>query len=54
MRLSGQWQLALNLFGEMLKERCLPNMVKHNSLITACAQAGALGCVLVCGAGVLL
>lgn len=35
---AGQWQLALNLFGEMLRERCTPNVITYNSLITACAQ----------------
>ena len=35
---AGEWQLALDLFGEMHAECILPNTVTYNSLITACAQ----------------
>ena len=33
-----QWELALELFQEMLREQCTPNTVTYNSLITALAQ----------------
>ena len=33
-----QWELALELFQEMLREQCSPNTVTYNSLITALAQ----------------
>ena len=33
-----QWELALELFQEMLREQCSPNTVTFNSLITALAQ----------------
>ena len=35
---AGEWQLALDLFGEMHAEGVQPNTVTYNSLITACAQ----------------
>lgn len=35
---AGQWELALELFQEMLREQCTPNTVTFNSLITALAQ----------------
>jgi pentatricopeptide repeat domain-containing protein 1 len=33
-----QWELALELFQEMVREQCTPNTVTYNSLITALAQ----------------
>ena len=35
---AGRWQLALELFSEMHREGCKPNVVTYNSLIAACAQ----------------
>jgi pentatricopeptide repeat protein len=30
----------------MLQERCVPNVITYNSLITACAQVGCSICML--------
>lgn len=35
---AGRWELALDLFSEMHREGCKPNVVTYNSLIAACAQ----------------
>jgi pentatricopeptide repeat domain-containing protein 1 len=35
---AGRWQLALELFDRMQKERVTPNTVTFNSLMNACAQ----------------
>jgi pentatricopeptide repeat protein len=41
---AGQWETALQIFGEMQKDGCVPNTVTYNSLVTACAQGAASDC----------
>ncbi len=36
----GAWELALQLFAQMLREGCAPNVITYNSLITALAAGG--------------
>jgi pentatricopeptide repeat domain-containing protein 1 len=40
---AGQWETALELFGRMTAEGCVPNVITYNSLITACGQVRAPG-----------
>ena len=44
---AGEWQLALDLFGEMHAEGVQPNTVTYNSLITACAQGEPAGSCMI-------
>jgi len=39
---AGRWQLALELFDRMQRERVFPNTVTFNSIMNACAQGTAL------------
>lgn len=45
----GEWKVALELFDQMQREGCAPNVVVYNSLLTACAQGTPLPITIVFG-----
>ena len=39
---AGQWEEGLNIWGDLLGDRCHPNLPVYNSAISCCAQGQLL------------